>query len=133
MAAGPSGLPQMIMAALQAKTAAGAGGAPGGQPGQGGGDQGGDAQYAQQVSSLKMADPGMLLREIKSMQQRCAILVVQNLERMPNVAGKLSKLNNDFNGVIKELSQAQNVNQAVRNPVNMGAAQPPQDAPTGGM
>ena len=140
MAAGAGGIGQLIMSALQNKTASGGGpggqpgGMPGGMPGQGG-DPGGDpgAQYAQQIAQLKGADPGMLLQEIKAMKQKIAVLMVQNLERLPNVSGKLSKLIPAFDGVIKEISQAQNVNSAIRNPVQMGAAQPPQDASPGAM
>src|ERR1700722_8841613 len=132
MAARPSEIGQLIMSALQAKTAGGGG--PQGQPGMPGqgGDSGGD--YAQQVAQLKGADPGMLLQEMKSMKQKCAVLMVQNLERLPNVSGTLSKLIPMFDRVIKEISQAQNVNSAVRPPLGMGAATPPQDgAPQGGM
>lgn len=134
MGAGPGGIGQLIMSALQSRTAAGGGGAPG-MPGGGGDPSGGDPsqQYAQQVSELKGADPGMLLRQMKQMQKICAVLAVNNLERLPNVAGKLSQLSEKFNGVIKELMQAQNVNSAVRQPVGMGAAQPPQDGVPGGM
>jgi hypothetical protein len=136
MAASPNPLVGMIMSALQARTAGG-GGMPGqtmpgqgGQPGQiPGQEQGPDAgaQYAQQVSELKGADPGMLLRQLKQMKQICAVLMVQNLERLPNVSGQLSKLVPMFDRVIKEVGQAQNVNSAVRPPIAMGAAQPPQD------
>lgn len=129
MAAGPGGIGQLIMSALQSRTAAG-----GGQPGQtmpGGGDPSGDpgAQYAQQVASLKGADPGLLLQEMKAMKQKCAVLMVQNLERLPNVSGQLSKLIPMFDRVVKEISQAQNVNSAVRQPLGMGAAMPPPDSP----
>jgi hypothetical protein len=139
MAAGANPLAQMVMSALQSRTAGG-GGTPGAtMPGQGGGmpgmpGGGGDdagAQYAQQVSELKGADPGMLLRQVQKMKQICAVLMVQNLERLPNVAGKLSKLIPAFDGVIKEIQQAKNVDSAVRPPLGMGAAQPPQES--GGM
>lgn len=134
MAASPNPLVGMIMSALAARTAGG-GGMPGQtMPGQGGGapgmpgqEQGPDAgaQYSQQVSELKGADPGMLLRQLKQMKQICAVLMVQNLERLPNVSGQLSKLVPMFDRVIKEIGQAQNVNSAVRPPLGMGAAQPP--------
>ena len=94
-------------------------------PGQGGDDAG--AQYSQQVSELKGADPGMLLRQVQKMKQICAVLMVQNLERLPNVAGKLSKLIPAFDGVIKEIQQARNVDSAVRPPIGMGTASPPQE------
>jgi hypothetical protein len=131
MAAGAGGIGQLIMSALQARTAGGGGpggASPGmpGMPGQGGDDSG--AGFAQQVASLKQADPGMLLQEIKAMKQKCAVLMVQNLERLPNVAGTLSKLIPMFDRVTKEISQAQNVNSAVRAPIQMGAAQPPADS-----
>jgi hypothetical protein len=71
----------------------------------------------------------MLLQEMKSMKQKCAVLMVQNLERLPNVSGQLSKLVPMFDRVIKEISQAQNVNSAVRSPIGMGAAAPPMDSP----
>lgn len=123
---------QMIMSALQSRTSGG-GGTPGqtmpGQSGQGGDDPG--AQYAQQVAELKGADPGMLLRQLKQMKQICAVLMVQNLERLPNVSGQLSKLVPQFDRVIKEVQQASNVNSAVRQPISMGAAQPPTEG--GGM
>jgi hypothetical protein len=135
MAAGAPPIAQMIMSALQSRTAGG-GGAPGqtmpGQTAPGGGEDAG-AQYAQQVAELKGADPGMLLRQLKQMKQICAVLMVQNLERLPNVSGQLSKLVPMFDRVIKELQQAQNVNSAVREPIQMGAAQPPQTAGGGGM
>lgn len=134
MAAGPGGIGQLIMSALQARTAGG-GGAPG-QTMSGGGDPGGGdpgAQYAQQVSELRGADPGMLLRQIKQMKTICATLAVQNMERLPNVAGQLFKIAPMFDRALKEIQQAQNVNSAVRPQVGMGAAQPPQDASVGGM
>ena len=109
----------LLMQSLSARTAAGSpGGNPQGSPMD---DQSG---YAQQVAELKGADPGLLLRELKQMKQKCAVLMVQNLERLPNVSGQLSKLVPMFDRVIKEISQAQNVNSAVR-PIAMGAAQPP--------
>ena len=135
------GIGQLIMSALQNRTANGGGqpgqtmpGQGGGMPGAPGGGDDAGAQYSQQVAELKGADPGMLLREMKKMKQQCAVLMVQNLERLPNVSGQLSKLIPMFDRVIKELSQAQNVNSAVRQPIGMGAAQPPlQGAPPGGM
>ena len=131
MGAAPGGIGQLIMSALQNRTMAGGG--PGGPQG---GDPSQGPDYAQQVAQLKGADPGMLLQEMKQMKQKCAVLMVQNLERLPNVSGSLSKLIPQFDKVIKEISQAQNVNSAVRNPIQMGAAQPPQDssgATPGGM
>jgi hypothetical protein len=93
------------------------------------------AQYAQQVSELKGADPGMLLRQVTQIKKICASLGVQNLERLPNVAGQLLKLVPQFDRVIKEIQQAASTNSAVRAPLNMGAAQPPQaePSPSGGM
>jgi hypothetical protein len=134
VAAGNNPIAQLVMSALQSRTAGGAGApgatmpgqAPGG-PGQSGGGDDAGAQYAQQVSELKGADPGMLLRQVQKMKQICAVLMVQNLERLPNVAGKLSKLIPAFDGVIKEIQQAKNVDSAVRPPISMGAAQPPQE------
>src|SRR5271157_4906881 len=131
MAAGPGGIGQLIMSALQSRTAAG-GGQPGQtMPGSGGGDSGGGdpgAQYSQQVAELKGADPGMLLRQVKQMKQIIATLAVQNMERLPNVSGQLFKITPMFDRVIKEIQQASNVDSAVRNPVQMGAAQPPMGA-----
>jgi hypothetical protein len=80
----------------------------------------------------------MLLQEMKAMKQKCAVLMVQNLERLPNVSGQLSKLIPMFDRVVKEISQAQNVNSAVRQPLGIGAAQPQPEspnatAPPGGM
>ncbi len=133
MAGAPNPLAQQVMAALMQRSASGSAvpgqsGPQGGDPSQAGGGGGDDAgaAYAQQVSELKGADPGQLLQQVKKMKQICAVLLVQNLERLPNVAGKLSKMIPMFDGVIKEITQAQNVNQAVRNPISMGAASPPQ-------
>ena len=136
MAAGAGGLGQIIMQALQAKGGAGGGmpgapppGGPGGAPGMpGGGGDPGAGDYAQQIAQLKGADPGLLLQTMKAMKQQVAVLMVQNLERLPNVSGKLSKLIPQFDGVIKEIMQASNVNNAVQ-PIGMGAAMPPQDSP----
>jgi len=122
----------MLFNAISARNQSG-GVPPGGGPqsvGMGGGDpsiNAGGGDYAQQVSELKGADPGMLLREIKQMKQKCAVLMVQNLERLPNVSGQLSKMVPMFDRVIKEIGQANNVNAAVRNPpIGLGAANPPQ-------
>ena len=133
MAAGAGGLGQIIMQALQARggqPGGAPGGAPQGMPGgqpSGGGDPGA-GDYAQQIAQLKGADPGLLLQTMKAMKQQVAVLMVQNLERLPNVSGKLSKLIPQFDGVIKEIMQASNVNNAVQ-PIGMGAAMPPQDSP----
>jgi len=105
---------------------------PGAGPGGPGGDDAG-SQYAAQVAELKGADPGMLLRQLKQMKQICAVLMVQNLERLPNVSGQLSKLVPMFDRVIKEVQQAASTSSAVRGPVDMGAAQPPQSPASGGM
>jgi hypothetical protein len=89
-------------------------------------------QFSQQVAEFKGANPQMLLDQLKKMKQMVAVLMVQNLERLPNVAGQLSKLVPMFDRVIKEAQQAGNVASAVRDPVGMGAAQPPmQGKPTG--
>ena len=80
------------------------------------------------------------MRQLKSMKQIMAIMAVQNLERLPNVAGQLFKLIPQFDKVIKEAMQASNVASAVRSPIQMGAANPPADgqqnppgAPGGGI
>src|ERR1700742_551140 len=92
MASAPNPVAQMVMAALQARNAGGQtppGGAPASMAGTSP-DVG--QQYAQQVSELKGADPGGLVRQLKAMKQIAAIMLVQNLERLPNVSGQLSKL-----------------------------------------
>lgn len=109
-----------------------AGGAPGmtGSPGMGGGGAPGSPEageaYAQQVSELKGADPGQMMAQIKKLKQIMAVLAVQNMERLPNVSGQIYKMIPMFDRVIKEIQQAASVNQAVRNPIQMGAANPPQ-------
>lgn len=123
MAGAPNPL-AMLLQSLSARTAGG-GVAPGGGGAAAAGTDGA-SDYAQQISELKGADPGMLLRELKAMKQKCAVLMVQNLERLPNVSGQLSKLVPQFDRVIKEVMQAGNVTAAVRNPIQMGAANPPQ-------
>lgn len=130
MASNP--LAQMVMSALQARTASG-GGVPGGMPGSAPGGPGASGpmedggQLSQQVSELKGANPQMLLDQLKKMKQMVAVLMVQNLERLPNVAGQLSKLVPMFDRVIKEAQQAGNVASAVRDPIGMGAAKPPME------
>lgn len=121
--------PAAILAMLQARQGQPSS-APPGMPPQGAAGQPDAAaqDYAQQVSSLKGADPGGLLRQLKSMKQIMAIMAVQNLDRLPNVAGQLFKLIPQFDRVIKEAMQASNVSAAVRNPINMAAAQPPTDS-----
>jgi hypothetical protein len=134
MATAANPMMQQVMAALAQRSASGTGapgqsGPAGGDPSGGGAPGGGDdagAAYAQQVSQLKGADPGQLLEQVKKLKQLTAVMLVQNLERLPNVSGKLSKMIPMWDGVLKEIMQAQNVNQAVRNPVQMGAAQPQQ-------
>lgn len=112
-----------------------------GQGGAGGGNPG--DEYAQMVSSLKGADPGGLLRQVKALKEITAIMLIHTLERLPNVASQLSKIIPQWDKVMKELQQASNVDSAVRNPaggpsgsppIAMGAAQPPapEGAPTGG-
>jgi len=104
---------------------------PGGAPAmQGGTSPDAGAQYAEQVSSLKGADPGGLERQLKAMKSILAIMLVQNLDRLPNVAGQISKIIPMLDRVLKEVSQASNVNSAVRNPIQMGMAQPPEGQPS---
>lgn len=146
MAAG-NPMSDLIMRALMARTGGGGGvpGQPGGMgmpgmpgmPGAGGAPGGGGNpgdQFASQVSELKGADPGGLIRQLKAIKQICAIILVQNMERLPNVSGKVSKLIPMLDQVIKEAQQASSVNNAVRNPIGMGAAQPsqPEGAPPSG-
>jgi hypothetical protein len=102
------------------------------------GGSAGDA-YSQQVAALKGADPGGLLKQLTAIKQIVAAMLVQNLERLPNVSGKLAKIIPSLDSVISEVQKAQNVNAAVRNPgqgagqgggmqvppIAMGAAQPP--------
>jgi len=121
----------MLIAALQQRQGQ-SGGAPGGgmPPGAGGTPAGDPAasDYAQQVSSLKGADPGNMVRQLKALKQILAVMAVQNLERLPNVAGQIFKVIPSFDRIIKEAMQASNVAGAVRNPINMSAAQPPADS-----
>lgn len=144
MGGAPNPIASMVMSALQARGQQGTlppGGGPAaqagaGQPGAGAPGGAGD-EYSQMVSSLKGADPGGLLRQVKALKQITAIMLVQNLERLPNVASQLSKIIPMWDKVTKEIQQASNVNAAVRNPIQMGAASPPppegQASPGGGM
>ena len=100
-----------------------------GQGGQAGGGIGMDSpgageEYAKQVSDLKGADPGQMMAQIKRLKQICAVLAIQNMERLPNVSGQMYKIIPMFDRVLKEIQQAQSVNAAVRNPISMGAATP---------
>ncbi len=133
MAGGANPLASLVMTALQSQSgAAGPGGAPGMQANPMAGGQGGAGdEYSRQVAALKGADPGGLLRQLTAIKQIVAAMLVQNLERLPNVSGKLSKLIPMLDSVIGEAQKAQNVNAAVRNPqqsppIAMGAAQPGQ-------
>lgn len=128
MASGSNPLASLVMTALQSQSG---GAPPGGAPGMQSnptGPSAGDA-YAKQVAELKGADPGGLLRQLKALKQIVAAIVVQNLERLPNVSGKASKLIPMLDSVISEAMKAQNVNASVRNPgqgagpIQMGAAQ----------
>lgn len=94
------------------------GGAPGSQddPAQ---------QYSQQVADLKGADPNGLMRQIKQIKEILAIIGVQNLNRLPNVSGKVFKVIPQLDGIMKEIQMAANVEGAVRPPIAMGAASPP--------
>lgn len=136
----PNPLAGMVLSALQARSGAGMaqpGQGPQQQSGQAGGQGPGD-EYSQMVSSLKGADPGGLLKQVKACKQITAVMLVQNLERLPNVASQLAKIIPMWDKVMKELQQASNVDAAVRNPpIQMGAAQPPSPegapSPGGGM
>jgi hypothetical protein len=132
MATASNPLAQMVMSALQNRSAQAAPGmsgqgasmlgAMGGQLGQGGpGDD-----YAKQVADLKGADPSGINRQLKAIKQILAIMAVSNMERLPNVSGQLYKIIPMFDRVLKEVQQASSVDMAVRNPIQMSAAQPPQ-------
>jgi hypothetical protein len=133
MAAGANPMGGQLLRMLQ-----GGGGGPMGQPGAAPGAQANPQQggapdaYAQQVAELKGADPGGLLKQVKAIKQILAIMLVQNLERLPNVSGKIAKVIPQMDGIIKEIQQASNVNAAVRNPINMTAAQPGPEGAGGG-
>lgn len=127
MSTAPNPMAQMIMQAMMRQQQGG--GAPPGMPGMPGAPGGGQPQspgdaYSQQVSELKGADPGGLLRQLKAIKQICAIMLVQNLERLPQLNKPLTKMLNDCGDAIKAAEEASKVNQAVR-PIGMGAAQPP--------
>jgi hypothetical protein len=62
------------------------------------------------------------------MKQILAIMAVQNLDRLPNVAGQIFKIIPNFDKIIKEAMQASNTSAAVRDPIKMSAAQPPVDS-----
>lgn len=83
----------------------------------------GDA-YSQQVSELKGADPGGLLRQLKAIKQISSIMLIQNMERLPQLTKPLTKMLNDVGDAIKACEEAAKVNQVVR-PIGMGQAQPP--------
>ena len=138
MSSGGNPLASMVMTALQSQSP---GVAPGGGPQAQSNPMGGSAgdAYSQQVAALKGADPGGLLKQLTAIKQIVAAMLVQNLERLPNVSGKLAKIIPSLDSVISEVQKAQNVNAAVRNPgqgagqgggmqvspIAMGAAQPP--------
>lgn len=125
-----SSLGPMLIAALQQRQGQSAQPGGGMPPGVGGtpAGEGAASDYAQQVSSLKGADPGNMVRQLKALKQILAIMAVQNLERLPNVSGQIFKVIPSFDRIIKEAMQASNVAGAVRNPIQMSAAQPPADS-----
>lgn len=122
MAAG-NPMAAMIMQAMM-RQQQGGGAAPGGMPGAPGGQQSPGDAYSQQVAELKGADPGGLLRQLKAIKQITAIMLVQNLERLPQLNKPLTKMLNDVGDAIKAAEEAGKVNQVVR-PIGMGQAQPP--------
>ncbi len=85
------------------------------------------------MSELKGADPGQMMAQLKKLKSIFAVMAVQNMERLPNVSGQIYKLIPQIDRVIKEVQQAASVNSAVRNPIQMGAAQPPPGGEGGGM
>lgn len=132
MGASPNPLAGMVLSALQSQTGTGQS-----LPGMGGAATTGTGDdYSSMVASLKGADPGGLLRQVRALKQITAVMLVQNLERLPNVASQLSKIIPLWDKVIKEVQQASNVDAAVRNQIQMGAANPPsgepQQTPIGG-
>lgn len=121
-AAAPSG-PMAALAAM------GGGGAPG-PAGPGGDTNDAGNSFAAMLADLRGADPGMLVQQLRRMQQLMAVMAVHFLGSVPGAAGQMSKMVPQFDRIVKEAQQAAGVNAAVRSPIQMGAAQPsPQAQP----
>ena len=70
------------------------------------------------------ADSGLLVQQLRRIQQLLAVAAVHFLPSVPAAAGQMSKMVPLFDRVIKEAQQAANVNATIRQPIQMGAAQP---------
>ena len=98
----------------------------GGPGGPGGGDAGGD--ISSMLSDLRGADPNVTMSQLKFMKQILGAMLVHNMERNPNVSGKIAKVIPHFDAILKELDKAAQVTGAVRQPIAMGAAMTPSTA-----
>lgn len=87
-----------------------------------------------QANQRGLSDPNQLITQLKRIQKLMAVMSVHTLNDIPALAGQLSKMVPLFDRAIKEAMQAANVNSAVRQPIQMGAAnsspQPGAQVPT---
>ena len=122
----PGGAPAAVAGGPPTGPGPSAGGAPfpgpTGDISGGGGDVGSD--YSSMLSDLRKADPNMLMNQLKRIKQIFAVLLVNYLEPLPNVAGKISKVIPHIDAIIKEAERASSTSGAIRPGIQMGAASP---------
>lgn len=123
--AAPSG-PLAMLAGM-----GGGGGAPGQDP-----NDAGNSYAAMSSDQRGLQDSGAAVQQLRRIQRLLAVMAVHFLPSIPSMAGQLSKTVPMFDRIIKEAQQAANVNSVVRQPIQMGAAQPnpqSQSQPSTGM
>lgn len=92
---------QTILGALANRTGAGGGA----------GDPGKD--FSKQTSELQGADPGMILRQLESINQVLGVTFVKTFQTLPNVANQISATMKALSRAIKEAQGAAQVGEVV--------------------
>jgi hypothetical protein len=70
-------------------------------------------ELSKQQSDLQGADPGMILRQLESVNQVLGVLFVKTFQNLPNVANQISATMKALSRAIKEGQQASNVGEVV--------------------
>jgi hypothetical protein len=108
---------QQVMGALQNRTA---------NPG---------ADLAKQTGELQGADPGLILRQLESVNQVLGVTFVKTFQNLPNVANQISATMKALSRAIKEAQQAASVgdvvgkSEAANPPISFTPAQGGENAP----
>jgi len=90
---------QTVLGALANRTGVGAGG-----PGQ---------TLSKQMADVQGADPGMILKQLESVNQVLGVLFVKTFQTLPNVANQISATMKALSRAIKEGQQASQVGEVV--------------------